>query len=339
MQIIRFFAVSIVTLLLAPALVSAATLGQVQKRGWLHCGVSLGLPGFSSVDSKGRWTGIDADFCRAVAAVVLKDSEKVRFTPLSSKVRFTALQSREIDLLSRNTTWSQTWDTALGLNFVGVMYYDGQGVMVRKALGLKSARELDGATVCVNAGTTTELNLADFFRTNGMRYSPVVYEKSDEVVAAYAAKRCDVYSTDKSGLYAQRLKLTDSVSHVILPEILSKEPLGPVVRQGDDGWFNIVRWTLFALIGAEELGITSENVATLQKSTSDPRIKRFVGLEGKAGANLGVDAQWAARAIGAVGNYGELFERHLGAGSRLKIERGLNRLWTKGGLHYAPPIR
>ena len=324
MQIIRFSIVSIVALLLMPALLSASTLEEVQKRGWLHCGVSLGLPGFSSVDSKGRWTGIDADFCRAVAAVVLKDPEKVRFTPLSSKVRFTALQSGEIDLLSRNTTWSQTWDTALGLSFVGVMYYDGQGVMVRRALGLKSA---------------LELNLADFFRTNGMRYSPVVYEKSDEVVAAYAAKRCDVYSTDKSGLYAQRLKLPDPDGHVILPEILSKEPLGPVVRQGDDGWFNIVRWTLFALVGAEELGVTSSNVGTLQQSTPDPRIKRFVGLEGNAGANMGVDAQWAVRAIEAVGNYGELFERHLGDGSRLKIERGLNRLWSKGGLQYAPPIR
>jgi general L-amino acid transport system substrate-binding protein len=336
---IRIFTVLLVTLLLTPAMSGATTLETIKQRGWLSCGGSQGLPGFSSIDATGKWNGIDVDFCRALAAVVLGDSSKVRFTPLSSKERFTALQSGEIDILSRNTTWTQTRDTALGLNFVGVIYYDGQGLLVRKSLGLKSARELDGAAVCVNAGTTTELNLSDYFRANRMRYSPVVFEKSDEVVAAYEAKRCDVYSTDKSGLYAQRLKLSKPADHMILPEILSKEPLGPVVRQGDDGWFNIVRWTLFAIIGAEELGITSKNVKALGKLTKDPKIRRFVGTEGKAGENLGLDPEWAVRAIAAAGNYGELFERHLGSNSRLKIDRGLNNLWSNGGLHYAPPIR
>jgi general L-amino acid transport system substrate-binding protein len=339
MTFIRFFTALLVTLILAPTMLGATTFETIKQRGWLSCGGSQGLPGFSSIDAKGKWNGIDVDFCRALAAVVLGDPSKVRFTPLSSKERFTALQSGEIDVLSRNTTWTQTRDTALGLNFVGIFYYDGQGLLVPKSLGLKSARELDGATVCLNAGTTTELNLADYFRTHKMRYSPVVFEKSDEVVAAYAAKRCDVYSTDKSGLYAQRMKLKDPDAHMILPEILSKEPLGPVVRQGDDGWFNIVRWTLFAIIGAEELGITSKNVKTLRKAASDPRIRRFVGTEGKAGVNLGLDHAWAVRAVAAAGNYGEMFKRHLGADSRLKIDRGLNRLWSKGGLHYAPPIR
>jgi len=338
MNIRRIFTILSLSVLWSSA-VSSATLDTVLKRGWLSCGASEGLPGFTYPDAKNRWQGIDADFCRAVAAVVLGDPEKSKFTALTSKVRFTALQSGEIDILPRNTTWTQTRDTALGLNFVGVNFYDGQGVLVRKSLGVKSARELDGAAVCVNAGTTTELNLADYFRKNGMRYTPVVFEKSDEVVAAYAAGRCDVYTTDKSGLYAQRLKLKDASAHIVLPETLSKEPLGPVVRQGDDAWFNIVRWTLFALIGAEELGITSKNVMELKKSAKDPRIKRFVGAEGKAGANLGLDPEWAVRAIAAVGNYGEIFERHFGPKTRLKIDRGLNRLWTEGGLHYAPPIR
>ncbi len=339
MTIIRFFTVLLAALLAMPTMAGATTIETIRQRGWLACGGSQGLPGFSSIDEKGKWTGIDVDFCRALAAVVLGDPDKVRFTPLSSKERFTALQSGEIDVLSRNTTWTQTRDTALGLNFVGVIYYDGQGFLVRKSLGVKSARELDGAAVCVNAGTTTELNLSDYFRAHGMRYSPVVFEKSDEVVSAYAAKRCDVYSTDKSGLYAQRLKLSDPAGHMILPEIISKEPLGPVVRQGDDGWFNIVRWTLFAIVGAEELGITSKNVTALLKSSKDPKIRRFVGTEGQAGANLGLDSEWAVRAIAATGNYGEMFDRHLGVGSRLKIERGLNELWSRGGLQYAPPIR
>jgi len=318
---------------------AADTLETVRARGYLSCGASQGLPGFSSPDAKGRWSGIDVDFCRAVAAAVLKDPEKVRFTPLSSKERFTALQSGEIDLLSRNSTWTQTRDTALGINFAGVVYYDGQGFLVRRSLGVKSARELDGAAVCVNAGTTTELNLADYFRTRRMNYTPVVFEKSDEVVAAYAAGRCDVYTTDQSGLYAQRLKLKDPAAHVVLPEIISKEPLGPAVRQGDDKWFNIVRWSLFALIGAEELGVRRANVAALAAESRNPEIRRLLGREGKAGENLGLDPEWALRMIAAVGNYGEMFERHLGESSRLRIARGLNRLWTDGGLHYAPPIR
>ncbi len=318
---------------------SADTLDTVRARGQLSCGVSQGLPGFSSPDAKGRWSGIDVDFCRAVAAAVLGDAAKVRFTPLSSKERFTALQSGEIDLLSRNSTWTQTRDAALGINFAGVIYYDGQGFMVRRSLGVRSARELDGAAVCVNAGTTTELNVADYFRTHGMKYTPVVFEKSDEVVAAYDAGRCDVYTTDQSGLYAQRLKLKDASAHVVLPEIISKEPLGPAVRQGDDKWFNIVRWTLFALIGAEELGVGRDNVAALAATTRNPEIRRLLGREGRAGVHLGLDPEWARRLIAAVGNYGEMFERHLGVNSRLGIARGLNRLWTKGGLHYAPPIR
>ncbi len=317
----------------------AATLDAVKARGWLACGVSQGLAGFSNPDDKGRWRGIDVDVCRAVAAAVLGAADKVRYNPLSGKERFTALQSGEIDLLSRNTTWTQTRDTALGLNFAGVTYYDGQGFMVRKQLGVKSARELDGAAVCVNAGTTTELNIADYFRTNGMRYKTVVFEKSDEVVAAYDAGRCDVYSTDQSGLYAQMLKLKDRNAHLILPEIISKEPLGPVVRQGDDRWFNIVKWTVFAMINAEELGVTAANVKRLRETTNNPQIRRMLGREGRMGANLGLDADWVVRIIAQVGNYGESFARHLGPASPLNIERGLNRLWSKGGILYAPPFR
>jgi general L-amino acid transport system substrate-binding protein len=317
----------------------AATLDIVKARGWLACGVSQGLAGFSIPDDKGRWRGIDVDVCRAVAAAVLGTAGKVRYSALSSKERFTALQSGEVDLLSRNTTWTQTRDTALGFNFAAVTYYDGQGFMVRKRLGIKSARELDGAAVCVNAGSTTELNIADYFRTNRMAYKTVVFEKSDEVVAAYDAGRCDVYSTDQSGLYAQLLKLRDRNAHVILPEIISKEPLGPLVRQGDDKWFNIVKWTVFAMINAEELGVTAANVKRLRETTRNPEIRRMLGVEGKMGANLGLDADWVVRIIAQVGNYGESFARHLGPGTPLKIERGLNRLWTKGGLLYAPPFR
>jgi general L-amino acid transport system substrate-binding protein len=323
----------------APGAQAASTLETVKARGWLSCGASQGLPGFSNPDAKGRWTGLDVDFCRAVAAAVLGDGGKARFVPLSSKERFTALQSGEIDLLSRNTTWTQTRDTALGLNFAGVSYYDGQGFMVRRKIGVKSAAELSGATVCINAGTTTELNLADYFRANNMTYTPVVFENSDQVVAAYDAGRCDVYTTDQSGLYAQRLKLKNAAEHMILPDIISKEPLGPVVRQGDDQWFNIVKWTLFALINAEELGVSQANVAGLAKSTKDPQVRRLLGTEGRMGANLGLDKGWALRAIAAVGNYGEMFERHLGLATPLKISRGLNRLWKDGGILYAPPLR
>ncbi len=325
-------------LLVAPAL-AGPTLDGVRAKGHVQCGVSEGLPGFSSPNNKGEWSGIDVDVCRAVAAAVLGDAKKVKFTPLTAKQRFTVLQSGEIDMLSRNTTWTLTRDSALGLNFAGVAYYDGQGFMVRKSLGIKSARELGGATVCINSGTTTELNAADYFRANGMRYTPVTFEKSDEVIAAYDAGRCDVYTTDQSGLYAQRIKLKDSDAHVILPEIISKEPLGPVVRQGDDEWFNIVRWSLFAMVNAEELGVTSGNVAKLAKSSANPQIRRLLGTEGKMGANLKLDAKWAGRIIGQVGNYGEMFTRNLGPATALKIARGINQLWSKGGIMYAPPVR
>jgi general L-amino acid transport system substrate-binding protein len=338
MQILRYLVPFLGVALFGTAS-SAGTLDTIKEKGWLTCGVSQGLPGFSAPDSKGSWVGIDADFCRAVAAVALGSPDKVKFRPLSTKEAFTALQFGEIHILSRNVTWTQTRDSALGVNFAGILYYDGQGFMVRRKLGVKSARELDGAAVCVNSGSTTELNLSDYFRTHGMKYTPVVFEKSDEVLSAYRAGRCDVFSTDQSGLYAQRLKLPKAKDHLILPEIISKEPLGPAVRQGDDKWFNIVRWTLFALVGAEELGITKSNIEALTQKTSNPAIRRFVGTEGKAGANLGLDPEWAVRAIKAVGNYGELFEKHLGKDSRLKISRDLNRLWNKGGLHYAPPIR
>ncbi len=325
-------------LLTAPAL-AGPTLDGVRAKGHVQCGVSEGLPGFSSPNDKGEWSGIDVDVCRAVAAAVLGDANKVKFTPLTAKQRFTVLQSGEIDVLSRNTTWTLTRDSALGLNFAGVIYYDGQGFMVRKDLGVKSARELDGATVCINAGTTTELNAADYFRANGMRYTPVTFEKSDEVIAAYDAGRCDVYTTDQSGLYAQRIKLKNPADHMVLPEIISKEPLGPVVRQGDDEWFNIVRWSLFAMVNAEELGVTSSNAAGLAKTTADPQIRRLLGVEGKMGAHLKLDAAWAARIIGQVGNYGEIFSRNLGPATTLNIARGVNQLWSKGGVMYAPPIR
>ena len=325
-------------LLAAPAL-AGPTLDGVRAKGHVQCGVSEGLPGFSSPDAKGEWSGIDVDVCRAIAAAVLGDARKVKFTPLTAKQRFTVLQSGEIDVLSRNTTWTLTRDSALGLNFAGVIYYDGQGFMVRKDLGVKSARELGGATVCINAGTTTELNAADYFRANRMRYTPVTFEKSDEVVAAYDAGRCDVYTTDLSGLHAQRIKLKNPDAHVILPEIISKEPLGPVVRQGDDEWFNIVRWSLFAMVNAEELGVTSANAAGLAKTTADPRIRRLLGVEGKMGANLKLDAAWAMRIVAQVGNYGEIFDRNLGPATTLKIARGINQLWSKGGVMYAPPIR
>ena len=325
--------------LLTAQAVAGPTLDGVRAKGHVQCGVSQGLPGFSNPDKKGEWSGIDVDVCRAVAAAVLGDARKVKFTPLSAKQRFTVLQSGEIDVLSRNTTWTLTRDSALGLNFAGVVYHDGQGFMVRKDLGVKSARDLDGAMVCINAGTTTELNAADYFRANSMRYTPVTFEKSDEAIAAYDAGRCDVYTTDQSGLYAQRIKLKNPADHMVLPEIISKEPLGPVVRQGDDEWFNIVRWALFAMINAEELGVTSGNVAGLAKSTSDPQIRRLLGTEGTMGAHLKLDAAWAMRIVAQVGNYGEVFERNLGPATTLKISRGVNRLWSKGGVMYAPPIR
>jgi general L-amino acid transport system substrate-binding protein len=318
---------------------SAATLDDVKAKGFVQCGVSQGLPGFSSPDDKGNWTGIDVELCQAIAAAVFGDGSKVKFTPLSAKERFTALQSGEIDVLSRNTTWTMTRDTSLGLNFAGVNYYDGQGFMVRKSLNVKSALELSGASICTNTGTTTELNVADYFRTHKMEYEIVAFEKADEVVSAYDAGRCDVYTTDQSGLYAQRLKLTNPNDHAVLPEIISKEPLGPVVRQGDDQWFNIVKWVHNAMINAEELGVTQASVADQMASSENPAIKRLLGSEGSFGENIGLSKDWAANVIKAVGNYGESFDRNVGPKTPLAISRGLNALWKDGGLMYAPPVR
>jgi general L-amino acid transport system substrate-binding protein len=330
------------TLGLMASAASAGTLDTVKQKGFIQCGVSTGLAGFSAPDDKGDWQGIDADFCRAVAAAVFGDGSKVKFTPLSAKERFTALQSGEVDILSRNTTWTINRDTALGLNFVGVTYYDGQGFMInaKKLPGVNSALQLSGAAVCVQSGTTTELNLADYFKSNKMEYNPVVFEKLEEVNAAYDAGRCDVYTTDQSGLYGIRLTLGSPADHVVLPEIISKEPLGPAVRQGDDQWYHIVKWTYFALLDAEEFGITKANVDEM-KNSDNPEIKRVLGQEAdtKIGTDLGVSNDWVVNIVKAVGNYGEMFERNVGSGSPLKIARGINALWTKGGLQYAPPIR
>jgi general L-amino acid transport system substrate-binding protein len=318
--------------------VSAQTLKTVKERGSLICGVSQGLPGFSSPDDRGNWTGLDVDICRAVAAAIFDDPSKVKFSPLSAKDRFTALQTGEIDVLSRNSTWTMLRDTQLGLNFAGVNYYDGQGFMVRKALKVNSALELNGATVCTQTGTTTELNVADYFRANKMKYEVVAFSTADETVKAYDAGRCDVFTSDVSQLYSLRLKLAKPDDQMILPEVISKEPLGPVVRQGDDQWFNIVKWVLFAMINAEELGVTQKAVDEAMKSDR-PDVRRLVGTDGNFGEQIGLTKDWAARIIRHVGNYGESFERNVGAGSKLNIDRGLNRLWSKGGIQYAPPIR
>ncbi|MEL6422146.1 MAG: amino acid ABC transporter substrate-binding protein [Pseudomonadota bacterium] len=317
---------------------SAATLDDIKKKGHVQCGVSQGLPGFSNTDDSGKWTGLDVDLCRAVSAAVFGDASKVKFTPLSAKERFTALQSGEVDILSRNTTWTMGRDTALGLNFAGVNYYDGQGFMVPKKLGVDSALKLDGASVCTNTGTTTELNVADYFRANNMKYEVVAFEKADEVVAAYDAGRCDVYTTDRSGLAAQRLKLSNPDDHTVLPEIISKEPLGPVVRQGDDQWFNIVKWVHYAMVNAEEMGVSKANIDESMKS-SDPGVKRLLGVEGDFGSKIGLGNDWAANVIKQVGNYGEVYAANVGPDTPLKLARGTNALWTKGGLQYAPPVR
>jgi general L-amino acid transport system substrate-binding protein len=314
------------------------TVERIKKNGFLRCGVNEGLTGFASPDAKGNWSGFDVDFCRALAAVILNDPSKVRYTPTSAKVRFTALQSGEFDILSRNTTWTMSRDVQLGLEFIGATYYDGQGFMVPKKLKVTSAKQLNGATVCTNTGTTTELNLADYFRANNLKYKIVAFEKNAEVLAAYDNGRCDAYTTDASGLYAERLKLKNPSDHVILPEIISKEPLGPAINHGDQPWGDVVRWTLFALINAEELGVTSKNVDQMMKS-GNPEIRRLLGVEGAFGESLGLSKDWAARAIRKVGNYGEIFERNLGQGSQLKIRRGVNAQWNKGGVLYAPPIR
>jgi general L-amino acid transport system substrate-binding protein len=330
-------AIAAVAILANASVASASTLESVKKKGFVQCGISTGLPGFSNPDEKGNWTGMDVDFCRAVAAAVLGDQSKVKYTPLNAKERFTAIQSGEVDILSRNTTWTLTRDGSLGLNFTGVNYYDGQGFLISKKLGVASAKELDGAAVCIQAGTTTELNLATYFRANNVgKYTPVVFDTSDQTVKGFESGRCDVLTSDLSQLYALRIKLAKPEDTMVLPEVISKEPLGPSVRQGDDVWFNIVRWTHYATLNAEEMGITSANVDAM-KTGSNPDAARLLGAEGGLGAMLGLGDDWAYNIVKQVGNYGEIFDRNVGAGSPLKIERGINALWTKGGLQYAPP--
>ena len=317
---------------------TAQTLKTVKDRGMVSCGVSQGLPGFSSPDDKGNWTGLDVDVCRAIAAAVFNDPTKVKFVPLSAKDRFTALQSGEIDLLSRNTTWTLSRDTSLGANFTGVTYYDGQGFLVKKSLKVNSALELNSASVCVQTGTTTEQNLADYFKSNNMKYEVIAFGTADETVKAYESGRCDVFTSDVSQLYAERLKLANPADHAVLPEVISKEPLGPMVRHGDDQWFDLVKWVLMGMIEAEEMGITQANVDEMLKS-DDPAIKRFLGVTPGYGKAVGVDEKWMYNIIKQIGNYGESFERNVGVNTPLKLERGQNALWTNGGLMYAIPFR
>ncbi|MCA0434207.1 MAG: amino acid ABC transporter substrate-binding protein [Proteobacteria bacterium] len=327
---------------------NAATLDDVKAKGYIDCGVSQGLIGFSNPDESNNWSGLDVDFCKAVAAAVFGDATKVKYAPLSAKERFTALQSGTIDILSRNSTWTMSRDTTLGLTFAGVTYYDGQGFLVPSKLGVKSALELGGASVCTQTGTTTELNLADYFKANKLEYKVVAFEKNEEVLKAYQEGRCDVFTTDQSGLYAERLKFTNPDEHVVLPEIISKEPLGPVVRQSDPQWFNIVKWSYYALLNAEELGVTSANVDE-QKNSANPEIQRLLSVKVKNpdgteadndfGKGIGLGPDWAYNIIKQVGNYSEIFERNVGVSTPLKIARGSNALWKDGGLQYAPPIR
>ncbi|HWX72970.1 MAG TPA: amino acid ABC transporter substrate-binding protein [Xanthobacteraceae bacterium] len=317
---------------------SAQTLTTIKNRGELICGANGTLAGFGLPDPQGNWTGFDVDFCRAIAAAIFNDPTKVKFVPLTAKDRFTALQSGEIDVLSRNTTWTLSRDTSLGLDFVAVTYYDGQGFMVRRALKVNSALELNGAAVCVQQGTTSELNLADYFRANQMQLKTVTFATGDEARKAYESGRCDAYTTDSSGLYGERQKLAVPGDHIVLPEIISKEPLTPAVRHGDSQWTDIVRWTHFAMVDAEELGVTKANVDEKLKS-DDPETRRMLGAEGQYGEALGLTNDWVYRIVKHVGNYGEVFERNIGQGSPLKIVRGLNALWTKGGLQYGPPFR
>lgn len=339
MKLLQTAAAAAVFVFAAHGAQAGATFDAVKAKGFVQCGTNTGLGGFAAPDSQGVWKGLDVDVCRAVAAAVFGDATKVKYTGLTAQQRFTALQSGEVDLLSRNTTQTLTRDASLGLIGVGVNYYDGQGFMVRKSLGVKSAKELNGATVCVQPGTTTELNLADYFRANKLTFKPVVIEKLDEVVAAYDSGRCDVYTTDASGLAATRAtQLAKPDDHLILPEIISKEPLGPMVRQGDDQWLVVVRWALNAMIEAEEYGIDSKNVDEMLKS-ENPNVKRILGVTPGAGKALGLDEKWAYNIIKQVGNYGESFERNVGMGSALKLARGVNQQWSKGGALYAWPIR
>lgn len=324
---------------LAAGAAVAGTMDDVKARGKLNCGVTTGLVGFAAPDANGEWKGFDVSVCRAVAAAVLGDQNAVEFVPTTGKTRFTALASGEIDMLARNTTWTFSRDVDLKFEFVGVNYYDGQGFMVPKGLGVSSAKELDGATVCIQTGTTTELNLADFFRSNNISYEPVPIETNAEAQQQYLAGACDVYTTDASGLAATRATFENPGDHVILPEIISKEPLGPLVRHGDNEWGDVVRWTLNALIAAEEYGITSANIEELAKGTNNPEINRLLGTEGTLGEMLGLDAEWAKRAIAANGNYAEVFAKNIGEETPVGLARGLNAQWTNGGLLYAPPFR
>ena len=318
---------------------SAGTLEDVKARGELNCIVTTGLTGFAFTDENGRWDGFDASYCRGLAAAVLGDGEKVKFVPTTGKTRFTALNSGEGDALFRNTTITMSRDVDLKLTFLGVNYYDGQGFMVPKALGVSSAKELDGASVCIQTGTTTELNLADFFRANNISYEPVAIETNEEGQTNYLAGRCDVYTTDASGLAATRATFDDPGAHIVLPEIISKEPLGPAVRQGDDQWADVVRWVLNVVVAAEELGITSANVDKMAMGSDNPSVARVLGTEGNFGELLGLDKDWAVRVIKTMGNYGENFDRNIGPNTPIALQRGLNAQWTDGGLMYSPPIR
>ena len=323
---------------LSGAAASAGTLDAVKGKGTLTCGANTGLAGFGLPDDKGQWTGLDVDVCRAIAAAVLGDATKVKFVALDAKNRFTALQSGEVDVLSRNTTWTSSRESTLGLVFGPVNFYDGQGFLVKKKLNVSSAKELNGASICVQQGTTTELNLADYFRSNSMKYESVAFQSEDETLKAFESGRCDAFTTDSSGLYAERLRLSNPEENVVLPEIISKEPLAPAVRQGDDQWLDVVRWSYYAMLNAEELGVTSKNVDDMKKS-DNPNIRRLLGVEGDQGKGLGLSNDWAYNIVKQVGNYGDIFDRNVGDGSPLKIKRGLNALWDKGGLQYGPPIR
>ncbi len=313
----------------------ANTLSEVKKAGFLRCGVSTGLTGFSRVDEKGNWKGLDVDICRAVAATALGDAKKVKFYPLSAKERFTALQSGEIDILSRNTTWTFSRDSTLGLNFAGIVYYDGQGFMLKKDLGINNAKGLNGLTVCLKKGTTSELNLIDFFKKHNMKYKAISFDTTEQIIKGFASGRCDMVTSDRSQLYAIRLTLANPDAAIILPEVISKEPLGPMVRDDDNHWFTLVKWTIYAMLNAEELGISRKNINTLKNST-EPAIQRFLKTSGE---KLGLENNWTYAIISQVGNYADIFEGNIGSRSPLKIERGLNALWSNGGLHYAPPIR
>ncbi len=324
---------------LSAGVASAATLDDVKARGELLCGSNTGLTGFGAPDANGNWVGFDVSLCRAVAAAVLGDPAKVKFVPTTGETRFTALASGEVDLLVRNSTWTFSRDTDLKLDFVAVNYYDGQGFMVKKDLGVSSAKELDGATVCIQTGTTTELNLADFFKFNNISYTPVTVQDDSEAQRQYLAGACDAYTTDASGLAASRATMADPENHIILPEIISKEPLGPAVRHGDNQWGDVVRWTFYALLIAEEKGITKANIEEVAASSTDPEVRRLLGLEGDAGVMMGLDNNWAKNAIAANGNYGEIFEANIGTATPIGLARGLNALWTQGGLQYAPPLR